>query len=326
MMIPKLTAAVVLSSLVAASAGQGAAEAADYPVKPVRVIVPAPPVGGFDAIARIVAQRLEEGFGRRFYVENMPGAGTTLGTAAAAAAPADGYTILFVNQDLIVQPVVKTGLTFDPFKSFAPVTLVAIAPEMIAVNPSVPAKTMRELIDLAKASPGKYTFASPGFGSSPHLAGEWLYRITLGLDVVHVPFKGAEAVAATAGGHTQIVDISVPSLVPFVKDGRLHGIAVASKHRSAALPDVPTLEESGIPGHETEFMVGVVVPAGTPAEIVKLLHQRIVQILAMPDVKERLGALGFEPVGDTPEEFAAKLEADYARWKSVVRQANIKID
>ncbi len=220
------------------------ANAQDYPARPVKIIVPYPAGGlGMDMMARVIAQKLSEGMGGRFYVENLPGAGGTIGTGTAANAPKDGHTILFANQDIVVQAVVKSKIPYDPFKSFTPVIEIAAAPEMIVVHPSLPVKNMQELFALLKANPGKYSYASPGYGTSPHLACEWLFKLTYGLDVVHVPFQGAQAVTATLAGQAPILHITVPLVSPYIKEGTLRPLAVASRARSPAIPDVPTLEE-----------------------------------------------------------------------------------
>jgi tripartite-type tricarboxylate transporter receptor subunit TctC len=241
------------------------ATAQNYPARPVKIIVPYPAGGPADILARITAQKLSEGLGTQFYVENLAGASGTIGTAAASNAPPDGYTIVEVNPDFVIQPLIKAKVPYDLFKGFAPVILAASAPEMISVNPAVPAKTFKELIELLRANPGKYQFATPGVGTPPHLYGEMIYHLTYGLDVIHVPFPGAApAVNSTVAGHTSILDITLPSHTPYVKAGTLRGIAVLSSKRSAALPEVPTLAEAGLPGQETEFFLGFAVPAGSP--------------------------------------------------------------
>jgi len=325
MMSALLRAAACLAALVVA--GASSAQTTAYPTRNVRIIVPYPAGGPTDVMARLVGQNLSEALGQQFYVENHAGAGGTIGTGLAATALADGHTILFVTPDFLVQPVVKAKAPYDPLKSFAPVTLMASAPEMIAVHPSVPAKDLQELIALLKANPGKYSYASPGAGSSPHLEGEWIYKVTYGLDVVHVPFQGAApAVTSTIAGHTPILHMTMPALTPQVKDGKLRAIAITGGKRSPALPDVPTLAESGVAGFEAEFIMGVVAPAGTPKDIVELLHRQIIRILKLPDVLERLATLGYDPVGSTPDEFAAKIRLDSDKWSKVVREANIKIE
>jgi tripartite-type tricarboxylate transporter receptor subunit TctC len=318
-------ALVSLFGVFALSAAPATAE--NYPARQVKIIVPYPPGGPVDIVARVTAQKLSEALGGQFYVENQAGAGGTIGTGAAANATPDGYTILVVNPDFVIQPSVKTKVPYEPFKSFAPVILAASAPEMISVNPSVPAKTFRELIELLKANPGKYQFATPGVGTPPHLYGEFLYKVTYGLDVTHVPFQGAApAVTSTVAGHTAILNMTLPAHAPYVKDGTLRGIAVLSTKRSPALPDVPTLAESGVLGQETEFFVGFVVPSGTPPNIVEQLNRQIAKILVMPDVRQRLETLGLDPIGGTPEEFAGKIRRDFDRWSKVVSAAHIKID
>jgi tripartite-type tricarboxylate transporter receptor subunit TctC len=223
--------------------------------------------------------------------------------------------------------VVRVKPPYDAIRSFAPITLVATSPEMIAANPALPARNLSELVALLKANPGKHTYATPGAGSPPHLGGEWLYKVSYGLDVVHVPFQGAApAITSTIAGHTSLVHLAMPALTPHVKDGKLRAIALTSAKRAAALPDVPTLTESGLPGFRTEFIMGVVAPAATPKEIVDLLRDRIAAVLTLPDIQQRLTTLGYDPVGSTPDEFAARLKAETEQWRKVVQQANIRID
>ncbi len=307
-----LPLAVGLLSLITASiVTQRYAGAESYPTRPVKIIQPYPAGGPGDVIARVLAQKLSEQTGGQFYVEN----------------PADGYTILMINQDFVVQPIIKSRVPYDAFNGFAPVGLVATAPEMISVHPSVPAKDVKELIALLKANPGKYSYATPGYGTSPHLACERLFRISHGLDVVHVPFQGgAPAVQSTIAGHTQIIHIIAPAVAAQLKEGTLRALAVASKVRSAAFPDVPTLEEAGVPNHEVAFWMGGLVPVGTPREIIELLQAQFAKVMALPDVKQRLAVLGFEPASSTPEQFAAHMRAESEIWKAVVRDANVKVE
>jgi tripartite-type tricarboxylate transporter receptor subunit TctC len=316
-----------IAALLAALAAAGASHAQTYPDGNVRVVVPYPAGGPTDVMARLVAQKLSEGLGQQFYVENLPGASATIGTSAVANATADGRTILFGTPDFLLQPIVKAKPPYDAVKNFAPVALVASAAEMIAVNPSVPAKNLQELVTLLKANPGEHQYATPGVGSPPHLEGEWIYKITYGLDVAHVPFQGAApAVTSTIAGHTSIIHMTTPALTPHVKDGKLRPIAVTSSKRSSALPDVPTLGESGLLGIEAEFIMLVVAPTATPKHAIELLNGQIVRILKLPDVKERLATLGFDPAGSTPDELAAKIQSETDKWSKVVRQTNIKID
>jgi tripartite-type tricarboxylate transporter receptor subunit TctC len=308
-------------------AAQQPATAEGYPARPVKVIVPYPPGAAADIIGRIVAQKLSDATGAQFFVENLPGAGGTIGTGSAARAVADGYTLLVMNQDFVVQPAVKSKVPYDLFKSFVPVASVAAAPETISVHPSLPAANMQELIALVRANPGKYGYASPGYGTSPHVAIERLFKLTLGLDVVHVPFQGgAPAVAATIAGHTQILHITLPLIAQHVKEGKLRGIAVADTKRAPMLPDLPTLAEQGIANHEVGYWTGVLAPASTPKAIVDLLGAQMARILSLPDVKERLATLGFGPLAGTPTELAATIKTEAAEWERVVRGAKLNID
>jgi tripartite-type tricarboxylate transporter receptor subunit TctC len=318
----------LVAGLVAANvANQQAIAAERYPARPVKMVVPYPPGGPADTIARIFAQKLSEGTGGQFYVENLPGGGSTIGTSAVANAPADGYTILLTTQDIVTQPIVKSKVPYDLFKSFIPVTQVVSAPEMIVVNPSLPVHNMKELIALLKANPGKYAYASPGYGSSPHLACEWLFRLNYGLEVTHVPFQGAApAVISVVSGQTPIFHNTLPAVAPYIKDGKLRALAIASRERSPMFPDVPTLAEAGIPGHEVAFWIGALAPAATPAEIIQLLQHQIATINKLPEVKERLASLGFDPVASTSQEFAGYITAESDRWNKVVTDAHLTID
>jgi tripartite-type tricarboxylate transporter receptor subunit TctC len=316
-----------IAACLAALAAAGASHAQTYPEGNVRVVVPYPAGGPTDVMARLVAQKLSEALGHQFYIENLPGASGTIGTAAVANAPADGRTILFATPDFLLQPIVRAKAPYDAVKNFAPLVLAASAAEVIAVNPSVSAKNLQDLVAVLKANPGKHQYATPGVGSPPHLEGEWIYKITYALDVVHVPFQGAApAVTSTIAGHTSIVHMTAPAVTPHVKDGKLRAIAVTSGKRSSALPDVPTLADSGLPGIEAEFIMLVVAPAGIPKHVIALLNGQIVRILKLPDVKERLATLGFDPVGSTPDELAAKIQSETNKWTKVVRQTNVKID
>ena len=262
-----------------------------------KIIVSYPAGSPDDLIARILAQKLSEP-GSRFYVENMPGASGMIGTAAAARAPADGCTMVIVNQNFVVQAATNARIPYDVPDSFTPVTLLVAAPEAISVNPSVPATTVNDLFALLKAAPGKYNYASPGYGSSPHLAAEWLFKIAEGLDVVHVPFQGGPpAVASTVAGHTQILFLTLPIVAPLVKDGQLRLLGVADKTRSAAFPDVPTLEEAGIPGHEIGYWNGLLVPKGTDKDVVGQLNRQVARIMSLPDVTQQLDGLGYTREG-----------------------------
>jgi tripartite-type tricarboxylate transporter receptor subunit TctC len=318
----------LIRSLVAllALAGAGAALAQNYPSHTIRMIVPFAAGGPTDVIARIVAQKLSQSWGQQIYAENVPGGGGNTGIAMAARAPADGYTILVVSTGFIVNPSMYTKVPYDPIKDFAPVTLVASSPNILSVYPEVPARSVRELIELIKASPGKYSFAQPGTGSTPHLAGE-LFKLRFGLDLVMVPFNGAAlAINSTLGGHTPIAFTALPPAMANIKDGKLRALALLSLKRSAVLPDVPTMAEAGVPDEESDTLTGVVVPAGTPQPIVDRWNSEIARVVALPDVKQRLQDLGFEPVADAPAHFGERIKTEIAKWAKVVHDANIRAD
>jgi tripartite-type tricarboxylate transporter receptor subunit TctC len=319
-----LTLAVNLA-MTAATAPQALADS--YPSRPVKIIAAIPPGSANDVIARVVAQRLSEQAGAQFIVENLPGAGGTIGTGTAARAPADGYTLLIMNQDFVIQPLVKSKVPYDPVKSFDPISLAAVAPEVIVVHPSLPAKTLKELIALLRTNPRKYSYASPGHGTSPHLASERLFRISNGLDVVHVPFQGgAPAVTSAVAGHTPVLHITLPLVEGHIKSGALRPLAITSTKRTPLFPDIPTIAEAGYPGHEVGFWTGLVTPAGTPKPVIAELNRQVVQVLATQAVKERLATMGFDTVPTTADRFAKHLAAESVVWGHVVREAGIKVD
>ena len=304
---------------VAARAG-----AQSYPDRPVRVIVPYAPGGPTDAITRLLAQKLSERGGKQFYVENMGGGGGNIAMGRVARMAPDGYTLLMINPSYVVNPTLYNETPYRFEKDFDPVSLAVLTTLVIAVHPSVPARSLNELVAVIRSSPGKYSYASPGTGTPGHLVGE-TFRLSLGLDLVHVPFNSAGlAVGSTVRGHTQICFASPSPAAQQVIDGKLRGLAVTSKERSGALPDVPTTAEAGYPAIAGDNWQGIVVPAGTPSEIIAFLHQELVAIMKLPDVKERLATLGFEPVAGTPEEFARHAHAEFEKWAKVIRESNIK--
>ena len=303
-------------------AGAGSAQS-PYPDRPVKIIVPFAAAGPTDVVARLIAQKLSEKFGQQFYTENMGGAGGNLGMAAVARSPADGYTILFSSSSYTVNPSLYAKSPYDPDRDFAPVTKAAGSPNGLFVHPSIPAKSVKELVDLLKANPGKYTFASPGIGTTPHLSSE-LFKLTFGLDFALAPFPGGgPSIQSVVGGHTPMCFQAIPPATPLVKDGKLRALAITAKTRSPALPDVPTLDELGIKDQEAETMQGVLVPAGTPRPIVDLLQTEIARIVNLPDVRDKMLAMGLEPDGMSPAEFAAYIKADVAKWKKVIADAKI---
>jgi tripartite-type tricarboxylate transporter receptor subunit TctC len=308
-------------------AGPCLAQTASYPDRPVKIIVPFAPAGPTDVAARLIAQKLSENLKQQFFIENQGGAGGNLGMGNAAKAAPDGYTILFVSSSYVVNPSLYAKVPYDPYKDFAPVTVAADAPNLLSVHPSVPATNVKELVELIKANPGKYSnFAHAGVGTTPHLSGE-LFKLTFGLDLVHVPFPGAgPAIQSAVGGHTPIIFSSMPPAMPMIKDGKLRALAVSAKHRAAVLPEVPTMEEAGLKDQEADTFQAVLVPSGTPKEIVALLHREIVKIVNTPDVKARFDQLGFEVVANTPDEFAAQIRAEIAKWGRVIKDAKVKME
>jgi tripartite-type tricarboxylate transporter receptor subunit TctC len=292
--------------------------AQSYPDRPVRMVVPYAPAGPTDVITRLLAQKLSERAG-----ENMGGGGN-IAMGRVARMPADGYTLLMINPSYVVNPTLYDKVPYQFDKDFDLVSLAVLTSLVIAVHPSVPAHTIKDLVALIKASPGKYSYASPGTGTPGHLVGE-TFRMSLGLDLVHVPFNSAGlAVGSAVAGHTPICFASPSPAAQQVIEGKLRGLAVTSKTRSQALPDLPTTAEVGYPAVAGDNWQGIVVPAGTPKEIIAFIHREIVSILALPDIRERLAVLGFEPVASTPEEFAELAKVEFAKWAKVIRASNIK--
>ncbi len=295
-----------------------------YPTRPVRMIVGFAPGGPTDVFARLVAQKLSESLGKQFYVDNITGASGNVATGHAAKAAPDGHTLLIAFSTHVVNPTLFDKVSYDPHKDFDPVTLAVSSTTVLSVNPSVPARTVKDLVALIKENAGKYSFASGGTGSPTHLAGEQ-FRLSLGLDLVHVPFNGGgPAIAAVVAGHTPIGFNALTPAVPQIREARLRALAVTSKMRSQSLPDVPTMTEAGHPDIAGDSWVGVLVPAGTPKEIITLLHREIAKIIAVPDMRERLATVGFEPVVSTPEEFARQMKVEMETWAKVIRAAKIK--
>jgi tripartite-type tricarboxylate transporter receptor subunit TctC len=324
MKLPRRKFLHLAAGAAALSAVSRFARAQTYPSRPVRVIVPYAPGGPTDILARLIAQKLSEHFGKQFYVENIGGAGGNVGMGQGAKAAPDGYTMLVAGTPMVINPTLYERVPFDPYKDFDPVTLAVTSPDMLSVNPSLPVQSVKDLVALIKAHPGKYNFASPGTGTPGHLVGE-LFRLSLGLDLVHIPFNSAGlAIGSTVAGHTPIAFTTPPPVVPQVKEGKLRALAVASKTRLQALPEVPTMAEAGYPDIEGEAWFAVIVPARTPKEIIALLHGEIVKIIALPDMKERMATLGFVPVGSSPEVCAAQLRTEAAKWAKVIREAGIK--
>ena len=302
-------------------------QAADsYPDRKVRMIVPFAAGGPTDVIGRLVAERLSDAWGQQLYVEDMPGAGGNLGVETAARAAPDGYTILVVSTGFIINPSMYSKIGYDPIKDFAPISLVAASPNVVTVNPAVPAKNLKELIGLIKANPGTYSFAQPATGSTPHLAGE-LFKQTYNLDLVTVPFNGAPlAINSTLGNHTPIAFTALPPAIGNIKDGSLRGIAILAKARVAALSDLPTSGEEGVADLESDTLTGILAPAGTPKTIIDKWNAAIVTMAADPEIKKKLDALGFVPVASSPEQFEDRIKSEAARWDKVIKAAGIRVD
>jgi tripartite-type tricarboxylate transporter receptor subunit TctC len=319
---------LVLSAMVAtATMAQTASTGQAYPSKPVRVVVAFAAGGTTDILARIYAQKLSASTGQQFVVDNRTGAGGTIGTEAVVRAAADGYTINFGStSSLAVSPNLYPRLSFDLMRDVAPVTQVATASIMLAMHPSVPVKNMRELIALARARPGQINFASSGNGSSLHLCGEYLKYLAK-IDLVHVPYKGVgAALPDLIAGQVQLLFSDMAPFVPYVKTGKLRILAVTTGRRSKLHPEYPTLAESGVPGYDLAGWYGVVVPAGTPRPIVDRLHAEFSKAMRSPDVAERYATLGVEPVDSTPEQFAAYMRAELAKWGDIIKRAGTKLE
>jgi tripartite-type tricarboxylate transporter receptor subunit TctC len=317
------TISLAFAALVLASAAT--AQTPDYPNRPVKLVAPFAPGGPVDVVARVLAPKLSERFGQQFYVENHPGGSGNIGTALVAKAPPDGYTVLVISSTLVVNPSLFAKLGFDTTTDLAPVSLVGVSPQVLLVHPSVPVTSVKELVDWVKASPGKHSYAHAGTGTPGYLAGEMLKQ-AFGLDLVAVSFNGGgPAITATIGGHTPILYTSISTAAGHIKQGSVRALAVTGAHRSPALPDVPTLAEAGARDQESDIILGLLVPAGTPQAIIERLNQAIVAIVAMPEVRERLAALGFEPIASTPGEFADRIKWEIDKWAKVIRAADIKV-
>ncbi len=318
-----VTAAVAMLAGSTASA-QGAAA---YPNKPIKIVVPFPPGGATDILARAIGFELQKAWGQTVVIENKPGAGGNTGADLVAKSPADGYTLLMCTVGThAINMSLYAKMPYDAVKDFEPVVLVAGVPNLLVVHPSVNAKNVRELTALAKAQPGKLNVASSGNGTSIHLSAE-LYKQMAGVDILHVPYKGsAPAVADLLGGQVQMMFDNMPVSLPHVKAGKLRALAVTSMTRSPALPDVPTMDEEGLKGFDATSWFGLVAPAGTPKDIVAKLNAASVKALATPDMRERLAAQGADPIGNTPDQFAAFIKSEIEKWAKIVKASGARID
>ncbi len=301
------------------------AQAAGYPQRPIRLIVPFAPGGGLEITARSIAQQLTEKRGASIVIDNRPGAATIVGSEIAAKASPDGYTLLMITTTFAINPSLYAKLPYDPVRDFAPVTQINSVPNMLVVNPSLAAQSVRELIALAKAQPGTLNYASAGSGTSPHLAAE-LFRTMAGIEITHIPYKGIPpAVTDVIAGRVTMLMTTTISAAPHVKSGRLRALAVTSPRRLAAMPDVPAIAET-VPGYAADAFQGMVAPAGVPKEIVRQLAGDIAAIIKMPEVRERISADGAAPVGSTPEAFAAFLGKEMLKWGKVVKESGARPD
>jgi tripartite-type tricarboxylate transporter receptor subunit TctC len=304
----------------------GSVSAQTYPSKPIKIVVPYPPGGFNDTLGRTLAAKFSDAWGQPAVVENKPGANTVIGTDYVAKSAPDGYTLLIVAFPFAVTPSLLKNMPYDTVKDFAPVAWAAVSPNALVVNPSLPVKTVGELIALAKAQPGKLSYASTGNGSSNHISME-LFKSLAGVDIVHIPYKGSgPAVTDLLGGQVQLMFDNAPNVMPHIKAGKLRALGMSGAKRSSFAPDIPTVAESGVPGYEVAVWFGLVAPAGTPREVVQKLNAEVLRILAMPDVRERFQSQGVEPVGSTPEQFGEHIKLQMAKWAKVVQDAGVKAE
>ena len=305
------------------------AAAADYPTKPVRLVVVYPPGGGIDLLARVMGQQFTESWGQQIVVDNRPGAGTTIGAAVVAKAPPDGYTLLFTDVSFAITPSLYATLPYDAQKSFAPISLVNLVTDVLVVHPSLPATTVKELVAYAKANPGKVLYASAGNGTLNHLAPEML-KAMAGIDLVHVPFKGAvAALTDLMSGRQQVYIGALVSTVPQIRAGRVRAIAITGKKRSPMLPDLPTIAESGLRElreYDVSAWYGLLAPAGTPRPVIQAVQQQVRKALQSPAVQQQIAEQGSEAVGSTPEEFSAFIASEIRKWGAAVKTAGAKVD
>jgi len=314
-----LKAAAILVALTTVAAAE------DYPTKPVRLIIPFPPGGSNDVVGRLIATHLSEKLGKQVVVDNRSGAGGVIGTEIAANAPADGYTLLVVSIAHAVNPWLYK-LNYDPMKAFTPVSILASGPNVLAINPSLPVNSVKELIALAKQKPGEIQYASAGIGSFQHLGGE-LFKLEAGVDMLHVPFKGGgPAMIDVIGGHTKLLFSSLVQTTPHIKSGKLKPLGVGGLKRSPVLPDVPTIAEAGVPSYEAVNWWGIVAPAGTPPAIVEKVHKELAAVQNSPEVQKQFATEGADIVQMSPSEFGAFIEKDMKKWERVVKEGKLKAE
>jgi tripartite-type tricarboxylate transporter receptor subunit TctC len=317
----------MLAMALGVAAYAGSAQAQPFPNRPIKIVVPYSAGGSSDSTARLVAEGLTARFGHQVIVENRPGAAGNIGTQAVAQAKPDGYTLLLgYDGTLTINPWVYAKNPFDPIKDFAPVTKVVDSTLLLIANPALPANSVKDLIALAKSAPGTLSYGTSGIGSTPHLATE-LMNLQFGIDLRHIPYSGGSAaMPALMGNHIQLVYTAVGTAGSFVKSGKVKALGVSSARRSAALPEVPTFSEAGVPGFELTSWFGILAPAKTPPAIVEQLRNEIKAVIETPAIRDKLIALGLDPVGGTPAEFGAQIRDDLARWEAVVKRTRIRID
>jgi tripartite-type tricarboxylate transporter receptor subunit TctC len=316
-----MVCAALLGALASAAAAQS------YPSRPLRIIVMYTAGSTIDIMARLIAPKLTEALGQPVIVENRPGAGGAIGMDLAAKAPPDGHTLTIgATGPSVTNPLLYLKTPFDPLRDFAYISLIATGPAVIAVHPSIPAKTLKDLVALAKARPGQLNYGTAGIGTSPHLAAE-LFKLVTATEIVHVPYKGnAEAITDLLGGQISIVFTGVPPVVPLMQAGKVKLLATTGNKRIAAIPDLPTIAEAGYPGASMGIWYGLAAPAATPKDILARLHKEITRIQALPDIRERFAQLGTEATTNTPEQFTALVREELVRWGKVIKAANIKVD
>jgi tripartite-type tricarboxylate transporter receptor subunit TctC len=314
---------ILLLALLCACAVEARAQSG-YPSRPVRIVVPSPPAGGTDIIARVLAQYFSTAMSQQFFVENRPGAGNMIGIESVARAAPDGYTLLFVPSTLALNSVMYKKVSYDPVRDFAPITLAAAANNVLVINPTIPAKTLVEFIALAKQKPGQLTYGTPGIGTSPHMSMELLKSLA-GIDLQHIPYRGtAPAMTDMIGGQISAMFSNALTAKPQIESNAIRALGVSGRKRSQALPDIPPIAEAGVPGYEATQWYGLVAPAGTPPEIIARLHAEATKALETQEMKDKLAGDGAEPVGTTPAEFAAHIKGELEKWAGVAGAAHIE--
>jgi len=297
-----------------------------YPTGPVRVIVPFPPGGGVDGAGRLISQKLAEALGKQFIVDNRAGANGMIGSELAAKSAKDGYTLMVNGANFVTTPSLYAKVTYDPVKDFDPISLLALAPNVLVVHPSLPVKSVKDLVALARARPGQVNFAGSGSGSTPHLAAE-LFNTLAKVKMVHVPYRGTgPAIMGLMSGEASVMFMPTTNAVPLVKAGRLRALAVTTQQRVPAMPNLPTVAESGLKGYESSQWYGVWAPAGTPTEVLGLLNTHIVKIMQAPDMRQRMTVEGLVAVGSTREQFASHIKTEIAKWANVIKQSGARVD